>query len=103
MSTQQTTLPAPCLDSPPPPCTKWEREYKAFLRLLPQLLQSHRGQFVAIHNEQVVDTGDDDLEVALRALAKIGNVDIHVGLVTDVPEPIYRSGIRRVLSESPST
>ena len=103
MSTQHTSLPAPCVDIPPPPRTKWEREYEAFHRLLPQLLQSHRGQFVAIHNEQVVDSGDDNLEVALRALAKIGNVDIHVGLVTDVPEPVYRSGIRRVLSESPGT
>jgi hypothetical protein len=103
MSTQQTALPAPCLDIPPPTCTKWEREYEAFLRLLPQLLQSHRGQYVAIHNEQVVDSGDDNLDVALRTLAKIGNVDIHVGLVTDAPEPAYRSGIRRVLSESPGT
>ena len=89
------TLPAPVVSLPPPPRTKWEREYQAFQRLLPQLLATHRGQYVAIHNEQVVDSGDDKLAVALRVLAKVGNVSIHVGHVAEAPEPIARSGVRR--------
>jgi hypothetical protein len=89
------TLPAPVVNLPPAPRTKWEREYQAFQRLLPQLLATHRGQYVAIHNEQVVDSGDDKLAVALRVLAKVGNVPIHVGFVSDGPEPIARSGVRR--------
>ena len=91
------TLPAPVVNLPPPPRTKWEREYRAFQRLLPQLLATHHGQYVAVHNEQVVDSGDNKLALALRVLAKIGNVSIHVGRVTEEPEPIARSGVRREL------
>lgn len=61
-----------------------EREYQAFLRLLPQLLETHRGKYVAIHNEQVVDSDTDDVALILRVQAKVGYVPIHVGLVTDV-------------------
>lgn len=94
------TLPAPAVNLPPAPRTKWEREYQAFQRLLPQLLATHPGQYVAIHNEQVVDSGDDKLAVALRVLAKVGNVPIHVGHVTEGPEPIARTGVRRETAAS---
>jgi hypothetical protein len=91
------TLPAPAVDLSPPPRTKWEREYRAFQRLLPQLLATHRGQYVAVHNEQVVDSGDDKVALALRVLAKVGNVPIHVGRVMEGPEPVAQSGVRREL------
>ncbi len=94
------TLPAPVIELPAPPRTKWEREYQAFRRLLPQLLATHAGRFVAIHEGQVVDSGEDKIELALRVLAKIGNVPIHVGLVTEEPEPVSRSGVRRDLLRS---
>jgi hypothetical protein len=97
------TLPAPVVSLPPAPRSKWEREYQAFQRLLPQLLATHRGQYVAIHNEQVVDSGDDKLAVALRVLARIGNVPIHVGHVTEGPEPIARSGVRREMGDAGGT
>jgi hypothetical protein len=89
------TLPAPVIELTTPPRTKWEHEYQAFQQLLPQLLATHRGQFVAIHEGHVVDSGDDKLALALRVLAIVGNVAIHVGLVTEGPEPICRSGLRR--------
>ena len=44
----------------PPELSKGEREYQTFLRLLPQLLGTHRGQYVAIHDGQVVDSDTDD-------------------------------------------
>jgi hypothetical protein len=91
------TLPAPTLDLPSLPRSKWEQEYRAFRQMLPRLLVTHRGQYVAIHGGQVVDSGNDKLGVALRVLAKVGNVPIHVGLVTEEPEPIARSGVRREL------
>jgi hypothetical protein len=72
------------------PKGKWEREYQAFQRLLPQLLCTHRGKYVVLHEGQVVDSGDDDLVLALRFFAGHGNVPIHVGLVTDQPEPAIR-------------
>src|SRR5262249_6312662 len=95
---ETVTLPPPAVDLPPAPRNKWEREYQAFQRLLPQLLTSHRGQYVAVHNEQVVDSGDDKVALALRVLAKVGNVAIHVGRVTEEPQPVARSGVRRDLS-----
>ncbi|SRR5579883_154202 len=81
----------------PPPRNKWEREYRAFWRLLPELLKTHRGKYVAIHEEQVIDSGDDRRELIFRVLPKVGNVSIHVGYVSEEPEPVCRSGIRRDL------
>ncbi len=95
------TLPAPNVEWPPPPRNKWEREYRAFRRLLPQLLQTHRGTYVALHDEQVIDCDVDEMVLILRVLAKVGNVDIHVGLVTEQPEPVYRSGVVREWSLAP--
>ena len=92
MSEIQTCDP-PVLGPVAPP-TKWEREYRAFQRMLPLLLQTHRGQYVAIHEEQVVDTGEDEIALARRVFARVGNVPIHIDLVTDRPHvariPHYR-------------
>jgi hypothetical protein len=74
---------------PPSNLNKGEREYKAFLRLLPGLLTTHRGQYVAVHDGQVVDTDEDDITLVQRVHAKVGYVPIHVGLVTDEP-PVVR-------------
>jgi hypothetical protein len=85
---QLETLPAPILPSIPE--DKWHREKRAFRRLLPSLLISHQGRYVAIHEEQVVESGPDKLEVAGRAYARFGYVPIFVSLVTDVPQPLIR-------------
>jgi hypothetical protein len=83
------SLPAPVLDLPGSPPSKWEQEYASFLRMLPNLLKSHRGSYVAVHQSQVVDSGNDKLAVALRAYSKYGYVPIYVGLVADRPlEPV---------------
>jgi hypothetical protein len=96
MNTNETAiLPAPTLDLAPPTSTKWERERQAFRRLLPHLLSTHRNQYVAVHEGQLTDSGDNPLTVALRVLARVGNVDIFVGLVTDEPEPVGHSGTIR--------
>jgi hypothetical protein len=94
------TVPLAPLDVPPPPLSKGEREYRAFQRLLPQLLPTYRGKYVAVHEEQVVDSDPDDIALILRVHARYGYVPIHVGLVTDAPAPpirvphyrLYRSG-----------
>jgi hypothetical protein len=64
---------------------KGEREYRTFLRLLPELLVSHRGQYAAVHNGEVVDFDKDDIALIQRVHARFGYVPIHVGLVTDRP------------------
>jgi hypothetical protein len=92
------TLPAPVIDfntpatskEPHKPHPKWEREYQAFQKLLPQLLETYRDKYVAIHEEKVVESGDDLVSVALRAYKNYGYVPILVDLVTDQPKPIIR-------------
>jgi len=82
---------------PASPLSKWHLEQQAFQKLLPGLLATHKGQYVAVYNGQVVDSGSDKLAVAMRVLSKVGNVPIYVGLVSAGPEPVFRSGVRREL------
>ena len=89
------TLPSSTVNLAVSPRSKWEREFDAFRKMLPALLGSHRGCYVAIHDGKVADWGDDKLALALRVLAKVGNVAIHIGLVSEEPELITGSGIRR--------
>jgi hypothetical protein len=69
----------------PPAPSKGERERLAFLRLLPGLLNTHLGKFVAIHNEQVADSDLDDIALIQRVHARVGYVPIHVARVTGQP------------------
>lgn len=88
------------LDAYRPSQTKWEREYRSFLQLLPELLKTHRGKYVAVHEERVVDSGDDELALASRVWAKIGYVPIHVDLVTEQPRALARIPHYRILKEA---
>jgi hypothetical protein len=74
----------------PPPRSKWEREYRAFQRLLPGLLKTHRGKYVAIHNEQVVDSGDDPIALIKQVHTRYGYVPIHVDRIVEEPLPPIR-------------
>ncbi|HEY1861168.1 MAG TPA: hypothetical protein VGG61_12475 [Gemmataceae bacterium] len=87
----------------PRPKTKWEREYQAFRRLLPELLKTHMEKYVVIHEEQLIDSGDDDISLAVQFFAKYGNVSPHIGLVTETP-PVCRIPHYRVFGKpgSPS-
>src|SRR4051794_33352568 len=86
---QATVTPALAVEFPIQELPKGEREYQAFLRLLPELLVTHRGQYLAIHDGQVVDSDTDEVALILRVQSKFGYVPIHVGLVTD-PQPAVR-------------
>jgi hypothetical protein len=84
------TIPLPTfeVEIPAAPISKGELEYRAFRRLLPDLLKSHRGRYVAIHEERVVDMDDNDIALIQRVHARVGYVPIYVGLVED-PLPIF--------------
>jgi hypothetical protein len=75
---------------------KFERELEAFRMLLPELLQTHRDQYVAIHEGRVVDSGTDKLDLADRAYQRFGYIPILVTLVTDRP-PVVRIPSFRVI------
>lgn len=91
---QTTTPPTFEVQVPPPELTKGEREYQAFLGLLPRLLATHRGLYVAIHEGGVVDSDADDVALVQRVHGRVGYVPIHVGLVAEslptVRLPHYR-------------
>ena len=86
---QPHNLSATALEVVAPARSKWQREFLAFQRLLPILLQSHRGEFVAIHDEHVVDSGPDDIALIQRVHGRYGYVPIHVEMVTEQP-PVGR-------------
>ena len=86
---ESTIQPAIEVQLPAPEISKGEREYHAFLRLLPELLATYRDKYVAIHDEQVVDSDTDAVALIRRVHAKVGYVPIHVGLVTE-QQPVVR-------------
>lgn len=83
-------LPAPEIPSAPISDSKWERERREFMRLKPSLMATHQNQYVAIHEGQVVESGEDQIEVALRAYRRHGYVPIYVGHVSNDPPRVAR-------------
>ena len=61
----------------------FERERAAFLRLKPQLLDTHRGLWVAIVGERVVDSDTDSRALARRVYARFGYVPAYIQLVSE--------------------
>jgi len=67
----------------------FERESAAFRRLLPGLLQSSEGWFVAILREEVIDKDPDQFELAKRIDRQFKNEFVLIRQVTeDEPEVI---------------
>lgn len=82
------------------PCEPFLQELEAFNRMLPELLKTHRGQFVAIFQGNVVGTGSNKLAVARDAYEKHGAVNVLVRLVAE-EQPISRiTGPRLVRPEA---
>src|SRR5262249_15236012 len=77
---------------------KLAREYDAFQRLLPELLATHRDQYAAVHDGEVVAIGPDRLDVISQAYARCGYQAIHVAQVTDQLQAVARSGLVRELT-----
>jgi len=71
----------------------WEKERAAFHRLKPQLMQTHKGLYVAIHGGQVVDADADNLVLAQRVMSKLKDMPFYLQLISEevrtfeVPSP----------------
>lgn len=94
---EPVTLPPPTIPPSSVIPTKWEEEQRAFLRMLPALLDSHRSHYVAVHQGGVVASGVEKLAVLLRAYDQCGYVPIYVGLVEERPLPPERLPHYRVI------
>lgn len=65
----------------------FEEERAAFYRLKDRLLDTHKGQYVAILDGQVVDSGTDPVELVMRVYDRFGyDAPVYVGLVSEGPE-----------------
>jgi hypothetical protein len=96
--TDMEILPPPDVKPSSNPMTKLAREMAAFRRLLPGLIEQFRNKYVAIHQEQVVGSGDDLVTVAMAAYDHFGYQPIYVDLVTDEPARPLRIPHFKVLS-----
>ena len=67
---------------------KLDREWAAFRAMLPELVKTYGGQFVAIHEGQVVGSGPDKDSVWREAHQRHGNVPILVRGVTETPRVV---------------
>jgi PHD/YefM family antitoxin component YafN of YafNO toxin-antitoxin module len=62
-------------------------EREAFQRLLPELLKTHKGQFVAIYKGEMVDADTDNRELAKRIYAR-KLFPVYIQLVSEQPRVI---------------
>lgn len=81
--------PSPLWREMPTRLGAFEREKLAFERLKPQLLRSHRGQYVVIRKERAVLFGTNKTELAKRAYEEFGYGPLYIGLVEEAPEVIH--------------
>ena len=73
---------------------KFEAEAEAYRQLHPELVKQYLGQFVAIHEGQVVDHGPDSEELFLRIKKRYGDIPVYFQLVNE-------SGIMELRAPSP--
>ena len=73
-----------------------EREQQTFERLKPELLRTHQGQWVAIHQGEVVEAGQDRSQVLDSVYDRFGYVPAYVQLVDERPR-IYKLPHRKVV------
>ncbi len=66
-----------------------EKEKEAFLKLKPNLLGTHRGQYVAVLGGELVDSDYDGSALATRVYKKHGNVEIYIDEVTEEKRVIH--------------
>lgn len=73
---------------------KFEAEAEAYRQSHPELVKQYLGQFVAIHEGQVVDHGPDSEELFLRIKRRYGDIPVYFQLVNE-------SGIMELRAPSP--
>jgi hypothetical protein len=74
----------------------FERERQAFERLKPELLRTHRGQWVAVYQEKVVEAGQDRSQVLDSVYDRFGYVPVYVQKVEEQPR-VYKMPHRKVV------
>jgi len=68
----------------------FEREKSTFTRLLPTLMPRYAGQFVAVHDGDVVDSDRSSSELVRRFFRQFGDTHVYIGYVGQ-EEPVSYS------------
>jgi hypothetical protein len=74
----------------------FEQERQAFERLKPELLRTHRGQWVAVYQEKVVEAGQDRSQVLDSVYDRFGYVPVYIQKVEEQPR-VYKLPHRKVV------
>ncbi len=82
--------------APVPADAAFERERTAFQRLLPDLLVTHRGEWVAIVDEQPVEFGPDFSSVIIPVRQRFGLRPVFVHEILEQPR-VYKMPSRRIV------
>ena len=69
---------------------KIRAEAEAFNRQYDFLLKTYRGQFVAVHDGQVIDHDPDLRTLHLRVYQQLGHVPVLLKQVSDQPDPVLQ-------------
>jgi hypothetical protein len=69
--------------------SEFERNRAAFQRLLPELLKEHRGEWVAIVDEQPVQFGPDFESVIVSARERFGQRSMYAQEILETPRVYY--------------
>ena len=82
---QDQILEAPLLPASTPKIEedKWLREQRAFFSMLPELLKTLRGKWVAVYDEKVIEVGDSLQNVLLRFRERIPQGEVYIQLVDE--------------------
>ena len=75
--------------------TGFEQDLEAFEQLKPELLRTHRGQWVAIYRGEVIEIGPVRSQVLDRVYSKLGYVPVYVQQVEEKPK-VYKLPHRTV-------
>ena len=89
--TELLARPSPQSSEPVSDNPDFARERAAFRRLLPELLKAHRGEWVAIVDEQAVEFGPDFGSVILRVRERFGQRPVYVQEILEKPR-VYKIG-----------
>jgi PHD/YefM family antitoxin component YafN of YafNO toxin-antitoxin module len=76
--------------------TGLKQDLEAFERLKPELLRTHRGQWVAVYRGEVIEIGPDRSQVLDRVYSQLGYVQVYVQKVEEKPK-VYKVPHRTVI------
>jgi len=77
----------------------FDRERKCYLRLKPELLRQHKGQFAAIYDGRLIGVNSNKAKLIESVRLEYGSVRAYIAKVQDVEPQVRLPTSRRLISE----